>query len=133
VDIPVDVGEGVKVNPSMYEQLLLTEFMQKYWADNQVSSTITFDPDTEGNQIESALDHFQYTLKSISFLPKTKDVYPQMPYETITEEQYKEMSRALKLTRRKTVRMKPSEETRVVRDEVGKVLYCDSEACQLTI
>lgn len=133
VDIPVDVGEGVKVNPSMWEQLLLTEFMQKWWADNQTSSTITFDPETEGDKIESALDHFQYTLKSISFLPKTKDVYPQMPYETITEEEYKELSKTLNLTKRRTVKIRPSEETRVVRDEVGRVLYCDSESCQIVI
>src|ERR1035437_5967710 len=51
VEIPVDVGEGVRTlaDVSMWEQLALAAFMQKYWADNQVSATITFDPKTEGH------------------------------------------------------------------------------------
>ena len=45
--------------------------MQSYWADNQVSCTVTFDPEKEGRHIASALDYFQYQLKGISLLPKT--------------------------------------------------------------
>ena len=50
VDIPVDVGEGVRTidDVSMWEQLSVAAFAQRYWADNQVSCTITFDPETEG-------------------------------------------------------------------------------------
>lgn len=55
---------------SMWEQLSLAAFLQKYWADNQVSCTVTFDP-TEARYICSALQYFQYHLKSISFLPLT--------------------------------------------------------------
>ena len=62
--------------------------MQRYWADNQVSCTVSFDPDTEGKDIKNALEYFQFQLKGISFLPKSKDVYPQMPYEEITGEEY---------------------------------------------
>jgi len=99
IEIPVDVGEGIRAvhEVSIWEQLALTAFMQKYWADNQVSATISFNPEIEGDQLEYALDFFQYQLKGISFLPRHKEkAYPQMPYEKITEEKYKEMVKGLK-------------------------------------
>ena len=89
VEVPVDVGEGVRTLPdvSMWEQLALSAVAQRYWADNQVSSTVTFDPVSEGNQIANALDVFQYQLKGISFLPRLDyGAYPQMPYEAIDKE-----------------------------------------------
>ena len=54
----------------------------------QVSCTVTFDPDTEGDQLQYALDYYQYQLKGISFLPRATGVYDQMPYEEITSEEY---------------------------------------------
>eukprot|EP00466_Bigelowiella_natans_P013932 jgi/Bigna1/41126/e_gw1.50.13.1 len=94
VSIPIDAGEGIRTveQVSMWEQLSLASFLQKYWADNQVSCTVTFDPETEGKEIKNALNYFQYQLKGISFLPKLPaGAYPQMPYEAITEEQYEEV------------------------------------------
>lgn len=92
VEIPVDVGEGVRTisEVSMWEQLSLAAFLQRHWADNQVSCTVTFDPATEGPQLPHALNYFQYQLKGISFLPKLEfGAYKQMPYEKISEEEYK--------------------------------------------
>jgi adenosylcobalamin-dependent ribonucleoside-triphosphate reductase len=124
VDVPVDIGEGVRSNPSMYEQLMITEFMQRHWADNQVSSTVTFDRETEGEHIESMLNYYQYTLKSISFLPKSKDVYLQMPYEEITAKQYKEIVGRL---RKGSVENTP----KTIDEEQDPMLYCDSEKCMM--
>lgn len=74
---------------SMWEQLAFASFLQRYWADNQVSCTVTFDPTSEAEQLAPALDHFQYGLKGISFLPRLDaGAYPQMPYESISEEEY---------------------------------------------
>ena len=44
VEIPVDVGEGVRTldKVSMWEQLSLAALAQRYWADNQVSCTDHF-------------------------------------------------------------------------------------------
>jgi len=86
VEIPVDVGAGIRTQDelSMWEQLSLAAFLQAYWADNQVSCTVSFDPKTEGSQLPYALDYFQYQLKGISFLPKMETgAYPQMPYEVL--------------------------------------------------
>lgn len=40
VEIPIDVGAGVRTSRevSMWEQLSLAAFLQKYWADNQVGT-----------------------------------------------------------------------------------------------
>lgn len=77
---------------SMWEQLELCSFMQQYYCDNQVSCTVTFDPITEGPQIKHALDLYQYRLKGISFLPRLEHgAYAQMPMESITEDQYKQL------------------------------------------
>jgi hypothetical protein len=99
VDVPVDVGEDIRTvsEVSMWEQMSLAAFMQKYWADNQVSCTVTFDPETEGKQISYALNYFQYQLKGISFLPKMEQgAYRQMPYEEITSKEYHFMVEKLK-------------------------------------
>lgn len=81
----------------MWEQLSIAAFLQRHWADNQVSCTVTFDPETEGPQLKHALDVFQYQLKGISFLPRMKaGAFAQMPYEEITEEEYNAMHDSLR-------------------------------------
>ena len=98
VEIPIDVGEGIRTvsQVSMWEQVALAANMQRWWADNQVSCTVTFNPATEGHQIASALDYFQYQLKGISFLPKCDyGAFPQMPYEEISEEIFKKRCESL--------------------------------------
>lgn len=63
----------------------------------QVSCTVTFDPEREGHQIPHALDQFQYRLKGISFLPRAPTaVYAQLPYEAISEDQYRQATARLK-------------------------------------
>ena len=82
---------------SMWEQLEIAAIMQHWWADNQVSCTIKFDPKTEGPQIPRALELYQFRLKGISFLAKgeLKD-YKQIPYQPITYEEYVELKSVLK-------------------------------------
>jgi hypothetical protein len=78
VEFPVSLGSKVRTlkDVTLWEQLQMASFAQKFWADNQVSCTVTFDPQTEGKDIKNALDYCQYNLKGISFLPSYKDVYP---------------------------------------------------------
>ena len=124
VEIPVDIGEGVRTldKVSMWEQLSLAALAQKYWADNQVSCTVTFDPETEGPQIANALDIFQYQLKGISFLPRLEvGAYSQMPYESIDEATYQAIKESLgKLTF-----------GRIRGEEVVIERFCDNDVCEL--
>ena len=104
----------------MWEQLELAAFLQKYWADNQVSCTITF-KEHEKKDIKSALNYFQYRLKGISFLPKTeKGVYTQMPYEEITKEHYEQLIKDIK----------PLKFKNVSEDAVSEK-FCDSQTCEI--
>lgn len=101
VEFPVDAGAGLRSvhELSMWEQLSLAAFLQRHWADNQVSCTVTFDPATEGPSLASALDYFQYQLKGISFLPRLADstAYAQMPYERIDEATYHALMAGVRL------------------------------------
>ncbi len=124
VGIPVDVGEGIRTasDLSLWEQLSLAAFIQKYWADNQVSCTVTFDPETEGDQIAPALDYFQYQLKGISFLPRLDyGAYPQMPYEAVDKETYEEL--LSKVNRLSFGRIKG--------DDVEAERFCDNDVCEI--
>ena len=98
VEIPVDVGEGIRTAKelSIWEQFSLAAFMQRHWADNQVSCTATFNPETEANELPHVLNYFQYYLKGISLLPRSNGgAYKQMPYEAITEKEYNKQVKKL--------------------------------------
>lgn len=123
-EIPVDIGKEIRTvkSVSMWEQLSLAAFIQKYWADNQVSCTVTFNPETEGNQIEAALNYFQYQLKAISFLPnKELGAYKQMPYEEINEQTYK------KLISKTT----PIKWGKIKNQEIEMDKYCNNDTCDI--
>jgi adenosylcobalamin-dependent ribonucleoside-triphosphate reductase len=75
----------------MEEQFSIAALLQRHWADNAVSCTVTFDPETTTKKdIVRCLNRFQHQLKGISFLPDDKGVYAQMPYEEITREEFYE-------------------------------------------
>ena len=98
VEVPVDVGEGIRTAAelSIWEQFSLAAFLQRHWADNQVSCTATFDPETEADELPHVLNYFQYKLKGISLLPRHKlGAYKQMPYEAITEKEYNKQVKKL--------------------------------------
>lgn len=73
---------------SIYEKVHLAAEAQAYWADNAVSVTISFKPDTEGDDVERVLKMYEGKLKTASFLPIGNEVYAQQPYTSITQEEY---------------------------------------------
>ena len=90
------MGIRTAADLSIWEQFSLAAFMQRHWADNQVSCTVTFNPETEGEQIAPALNYYQYHLKGISLLPRHDyGAYPQMPYEAIDEKEYNKQVKKL--------------------------------------
>jgi hypothetical protein len=80
---------------SIYEKMALAATAQRYWSDNSVSVTISFDPETEAQHIGTVLHMYDGQLKTVSFLPSGNTVYPQMPYTQITEEEYEEARMSL--------------------------------------
>lgn len=73
---------------SIYEKIHLAAEAQNYWSDNSVSVTVTFDPETEKDDIARVLKMYDGNLKTVSFLPMSNETYPQMPYTEITEREY---------------------------------------------
>ena len=74
---------------TLWEKMEIAAQMQYYWADNQVSVTVTFKPE-EADQIEDALKLYETRLKSVSFLPLENHGYEHAPYQPMTEEEYHE-------------------------------------------
>ena len=122
-EFPVYVGEIRTINEvSMWEQLEMASFLQEHWADNQVSATITFNPEREGPQIEQSLNYFQYKLKGVSFLPKAPvDKYPQLPYEEITKEMYEQMVSKITELDFEKYNIEDAQDTK----------FCDGDKCEL--
>ena len=124
VEVPVDVGEGIRTAAelSIWEQFSLAAFLQRHWADNQVSCTATFNPETEAEQLPYVLNYFQYRLKGISLLPRHElGAYKQMPYESIDEKEYdKQIKKLGKLT------------FGVIKNEEAEIdKFCNNDSCEI--
>jgi len=106
---------------SVWEQMENVAQVQYYWADNQVSATITFRPE-EARDIPYILELYESRLKSISFMPLKDHSYPQAPYQEITRETY-ELAAS---------KARPLDFSRLNTGEVQD-LYCDGDKCELIV
>jgi adenosylcobalamin-dependent ribonucleoside-triphosphate reductase len=73
---------------SIYEKMSLASTAQRHWSDNSVSVTISFNVETEKEEVGTALHMYDGQLKTVSFLPMSNFVYPQLPYTQIDEKEY---------------------------------------------
>ena len=81
-------AERAERDVTIFEKMSLAAVAQRYWSDNSVSVTISFDPDTESDHVGTVLHMYDGQLKTVSFLPSGNFTYPQMPYTQITEDEY---------------------------------------------
>lgn len=117
-------AERAERDVSIYEKMALAATAQKWWSDNSVSVTITFDPETEAKDVGSVLHMYDGQLKTVSFLPSGNHVYPQMPYTQITEDQYNEY--AMKLFEIDLAGVYAG----MAADAIGDS-YCTTDACEV--
>ncbi|MFW9829810.1 MAG: ribonucleoside-triphosphate reductase, adenosylcobalamin-dependent [Promethearchaeota archaeon] len=108
-----------KKEVSIWEQVANAIDYQSKWSDNQVSITVTFNPE-EKEEIKRVLEFCEDKLKSVSFLPLEEHGYKQAPYEEITKEQYKE----------RTSKITPLN-LNDTRDRAIGEKFCDSETCEV--
>jgi len=112
---------------SIYEKMALAAYAQRYWSDNSVSVTISFDPEKESSAVGTVLHLYDGQLKTVSFLPSGNFTYPQMPYTQITEEEYEEQG---------TLRLFPIDFSGVyagmAADAIGEA-YCTTDACEVKL
>lgn len=120
--------KSVAVRPeqtvSIFEKANLAALAQQYWADNSVSVTLSFDRETEGKHIGTILHMYEGRLKTVSFLPKGNDVYPQQPYTEITSEEYNNYVGKLK-----PIDLSPVYKGNAL-DAAGEA-YCTTDACEI--
>ena len=84
-----------EVDVTIFEKMSLAAVAQRYWSDNSVSVTISFDSEKEKGHVGTVLHMYDGQLKTVSFLPQGAFTYPQMPYTQITEEEYWEATKLL--------------------------------------
>jgi len=111
---------------SIYEKMALAATAQRYWSDNSVSVTVSFNPKTEADSIGTALHMYDGQLKTVSFLPMALGTYEQMPYTTSTEEEYEEGRMTLF-----PIDLKGVYEGMAF-DAIGEA-YCTTDACEVKL
>ena len=120
------LAERAEKDVTIFEKMNLAATAQRYWSDNSVSVTVSFDPDKEAAHVGTVLHMYDGQLKTVSFLPSGNMTYPQMPYTQITEEEYED------------ARMKlfPIDFAGVyagmAADAVGE-MYCTTDACEVKL
>jgi ribonucleoside-triphosphate reductase (thioredoxin) len=111
---------------SIYEKMNLAATAQRYWSDNSVSVTVSFNPETESDDIEKVLHMYDGSLKTVSFLPSGNFTYKQMPYTQITKEEYEEA----------TTKLFPIDFAGIYAglglDAIGEK-YCTTDACEIKL
>lgn len=81
-------AERAERDVTIFEKMAIASVAQRYWSDNSVSVTISFDSETEQKHIGTVLHMYDGQLKTVSFLPSGNFTYPQMPYTQITKDEY---------------------------------------------
>ena len=119
-------AERAEKDVSIFEKMAIAATAQRYWSDNSVSVTISFDPEKEAEHVPTVLHMYDGQLKTVSFLPSGNYTYPQMPYTQITEEEYSEY----------TTQLFPIDFSGVyagmASDAIGEA-YCTTDACEIKL
>jgi hypothetical protein len=88
--------------------------------------TVSFNAETEKNDVGTVLHMFDGQLKTVSFLPMGNETYPQMPYTQITEKKYEDAQ----------MKLMPIDFTGVyagmAADAIGEA-YCTTDACEVKL
>lgn len=126
VYFPIHSGaKRSEADVSLYEKAELAATAQAWWSDNSVSVTLSFDPETEADDVAKVLHMYEGRLKTVSFLPMAaKGAYRQMPYTAITPEEHAQA--AMSLFR---VDLSPIYNGSGV-DAVGEA-FCTTDACEV--
>ena len=112
---------------TLFEKIALAATAQKYWSDNGVSVTLSFDKETESKHVAPALNMYEGQLKAVSFLPMGNTVYPQQPYTQITKEQYESY-----IGKIKKINWSAIYDGVGNLDSIGEA-YCTTDSCEIKI
>ena len=118
-------AERAERDVTIFEKMSIAAMAQRYWSDNSVSVTISFDPEKESEHVGTVLHMYDGQLKTVSFLPSGNFTYPQMPYTQMTEEEYNEEG---------VMKLFPIDFSGVyaglASEAIGEA-YCTTDACEI--
>jgi adenosylcobalamin-dependent ribonucleoside-triphosphate reductase len=111
---------------SLFEKANLAVLAQRYWSDNSVSVTLSFNAETEKEHVGTVLHMHEGQLKTVSFLPyfPTSTAYEQMPYTEISHKEWSNAAQSLS-----KVDLTPIYDGGAI-DGVGES-YCTTDACEI--
>ncbi len=111
---------------TIFEKMSIAATAQRYWSDNSVSVTISFDSEKEADSVGTVLHMYDGQLKTVSFLPMGNFTYPQMPYTQMTKEEYEDA----------TMKLFPIDFSGIyaglAADAIGEA-YCTTDACEIKL
>jgi hypothetical protein len=114
----------VEEDVTIWEQFTNAVMLQKFWADNQVSITISFKPH-EKKDIAKCLSTFDSELKAVSLLPLRDHGYKQAPYihaEKMEVLDYKKQLLPLNMQKLHTI---------MEGENANSSKFCDGETCMI--
>jgi ribonucleoside-triphosphate reductase len=112
---------------TIFEKANLAVLAQRYWSDNSVSVTVSFDPETEGEHVGTLLHMHDGQLKTISFLPMMEGAYVQLPYGELDSASYEASEGSLK-----RVDMSALYEGAKIEEAVGEA-FCTTDVCLIEL
>lgn len=111
---------------TIFEKAAIAATAQRYWSDNSVSVTVSFDAEKEAEHVATVLHMYDGQLKTVSFLPMGNKTYLQMPYTQIAKDEYEDY----------TMRLFPIDFSGIYAglgiEAVGDA-YCTTDACEVKL
>ncbi len=121
-------AERSQEDVSIFEKMNLAVLAQRYWSDNSVSVTVSFDPETAAQHVGTVLHMHEGQLKTVSFLPSYKGAYKQMPYTPMEHGEYDEAG----LTMFK-VDLTPLYDGDLDALDAAGEAYCTTDKCEIPV
>lgn len=117
-----DPNVPTKAQMTIWEQVKNAADYQRFWADNQVSITVSF-KQSEVGEIGKVLQAYENELKGISFLPLSDHGYVQAPYTPAPAQEVEDYAKTLK----------PLDFSHLTQagENAAANSFCDGDACLL--
>lgn len=117
-EFPIYTGDHEPVDEvSVWEQAMNLVTVQREWADNAVSNTLSY---VEGEPIADVIGAILPHIKSVSCMPRKEGMYAQMPEEKISRDEYE----------RRLSGIKDIDWRIYTSDAVGEK-YCTGDKCEI--
>lgn len=110
---------------TIFEKANLAVVAQRYWSDNSVSVTLSFDAEKEAQHVGTVIHMHEGQLKTVSFLPMGNTVYPQQPYTKISAQEWEDAVGTLGKINLDTIY-----DGAQAAEAVGE-MYCTTDSCEL--